>query len=301
MTIYIKYWANGTIELIYIKTGWRKKRYHFLINPQDVAQIISPQGEINYESVTHIIALETPFASEDFYEKVVEISEWLNKPIITSQESFPELRKRGVPVSQLRSIETLEEIFQEIDLVPVRYTKARFDPKNERVKPTEQANSQVFVDEILPETVVGFVGLALRPFQLLTKFFFSAFKRQINPLTILPLTKTKRRERKTNNHQIPERHIFLDCLINRIRVLIPLDSVGKENLPKAILQINPDIVISWDLNLSELFSFPEGPHKLILLDSSYFKEEPTFIPRTFNKHLPFDVILSGKNQWVELT
>ncbi len=300
MTIYLKYWNDGTIEIIYIKSGWRKKRFHFLINPQDVAQVLSLEGEINHESVTHIVALETPFSDEIWFNKVAEISEWLNKPIITYQEHFPVFRSIGVPIGQLRAIETLDGIFQEIDFKPIRYTKMRFDPKNERVEPTIETKKPM-IEDIVPDSIYGFVGIALRPFQFLAKLIFSTFNRKINPLEILPLTKNRKKQKSNLEGDIPEKSILLECTFKETKILLPLDDIGRNRLLDVIQDFNPEILVSWDLNLAELFSFPEGPKKMLLLDSKYFKEEPTFIPRAFNPQLPFDVILSGKNQWVELT
>lgn len=301
MSFYVKYWSDDTIELIYVRSGWRKKRYHFLINPKDVQQILSAEGEINHESVTHIIALKTPSENEYHYEKIAEISEWLNKPIITLQEEFQYFRKVGVPINQLRSFETMEEIFHEIKLYNVKYEKSIFNPENERLEPTAEAKQSPVIEAVVPETIYGFVGFAMRPIQFLTKLIFSTFKKQMDQLQLFPIKKRKEPALESLSDNIPEENIQLLCEISATQILIPLDWVGRANLKKGTEKFEPEITIAVDINLNEVFSYPNGPSKLVLLDSEYNKDEPTFIPKAFNPQLPFDVVLSGLNQWVEVT
>ncbi len=299
MALYVKQWPDGMIEVIFLKSGFRKRRYHFLVNPRDLTQITSVDGDVNYESVSYIVVFETAVSEPDLLDKVLDIAEWINKPVITDHETFDILKGMGMSVRQWRNVETLDEILDEVELAPIHYMKKDFDPENETVKPTR--DSEVDVPYLLSDRLSGYTTIFLAPVRFISKLFLNTFKKPMKTMRKVPLIRKVSTPPEVSMDDIPEKPIYVKFSFSSRSLLVPLDDVGIKYIDKAVSLNKPDFVVLPKSRLQDVFKIPEGPKTVVVLDPDYSLPEPTTIPKAFNAQLNFDVILGAMKEWVELS
>ena len=104
MSLYIRAYEDYSYEIIYTQGKVRKKRIHLLINPGSQITLQgtskSSETEVNIQSLTHILAMETSVIKPDLINRTVKIAEMTNKPIITNKESSDKFREKGLSIAQ---------------------------------------------------------------------------------------------------------------------------------------------------------------------------------------------------------
>ncbi len=303
MTIYVRRYADCSTELVLIQGGFRKKRYHLLINPQNLQLVTDTQEGINPEGVTHIVAVAPLGSTSIFYERLFSIAEMLNKPVIADNETFRRLRELGMPARQLRQLEHLDEIFPALEIEIVNYKKSLFEPQPEALKPTDETKIPTSrkISEPLHLVGISLKKTTIDPLRLLVNKTFNIlllpFRRWIK--VSVPAIRKNRVEEQAEV-SLNEEPIQLLIEFKSKRILIPLLDESSMWLIKSSEQFEPDIAVFTNSDLSIIHSIRFETRHVIILNKENPSEKILRIPRSANPMLTFEITLGGYGDWIEL-
>jgi len=256
--------------------GRRKKtRLHLLVNPSSRVHLpgIKADGiELNIESLTHIITMETSVVNDALLDRTTHLAERTNKPIITNEETAIRFKERGLSVRQLRIIGHQQEVVDDIHIDPV-YMQELSDevrelPKKKRLDP---------VTDLLK--IVN--PLQWKPIKLLTKGLF--------PKSV-----------KEDNIIDPSKPLAFHIeFSNSGSILLPLDKRGIKYINRIIPNLKPKTLILPNQDLAYTKLVNPGVKQVIILNG-VGDEEPIIIPRSHNAYIPHDSVYGSLEVWIEI-
>lgn len=272
MAIYIRTYSDFSYELIFTEGKFKKKRLHLLVNPGSEVKLPSTdrdgQVEINPESITHILTMQTSIIDDDMLHSTIRLAEITNKPIITNKKTSLTLRKFGLSVKQLRLIGFEEEVVEGLSLDPVYQEEIAYHVEPSAIlKPLDRIGN---FGKKLTKSLTG----------NLLKGIIKEEKRDIkidasNPLAVVV---------GVNRNQT---------------ILLPLDDRAVKNLKKIVEAIKPWLAVFPYVDISNTINI-SGSKKVIIMNKDYQSEEIIIVPQSSNPGIDHQTILAGLNAWFEI-
>ncbi|MHA2252159.1 MAG: hypothetical protein ACXAD7_17475 [Candidatus Kariarchaeaceae archaeon] len=278
MPLYIRSYKEFTYEIIYTEGRVKKKRIHVLINPGKSiklrGQAQKHETELNPDSLTHIIAMETSVMNPKMINWTMRIAELTNKPIITNQETSEKFKEKGLSIRQLRLLGYEEEIIDGLHIDPI------YKEELQEVIPKDQNKSVM-------SKITGF-GKTVTD--------------TINPLKWKPLEKFKDTVIPTQPKiEIdPSKPLAIYVLFGRNEsILIPLDRRAIENINILIPNYLPKLVILPETTISDTLNIESGARYLLIVNETHQGDQTIYIPKAFNK-VEHDTIYAAFEEWIEI-
>jgi hypothetical protein len=248
--LYIRTYFDYCYEIIYTEGRVKKKRIHLLINPGKNAKLKGhakkEETEINVESLTHVVAMETSVQDPKIIDRTTKFAEITNKPIITNDETAILFKENGLSIKQLRILGYDEEVIDGLRIDPV-------------------------YSEELPEVVKN----SKRP-SITSKItdIGKIVTDVINPLKWKPVEKIKTTVKNGNPEIDPSKPLAIYITFGKVEtVLVPLDTRAISNINKLIATMNPKIVVLPNLTISDTLSIGEGAKLALVLHETHKLEQ----------------------------
>lgn len=280
MVTYFRSFIDLSFELIFTGGRFKKKRIHLYVNPSKIPRVVSnskSEGpEINPQSITHILAMQTSIPNQEMIQRTKVIAENINKPIITNKKTSLIFRDSGISVKQLRILGFEEEVIDGLLIDPVYMEELN----SESIKSDENASSSI--NPLSIKSIASFgkkLGKTLNPLKFSKPVLQPKEKENIidptNPLAVVIYSSKNK------------------------KILLPLDKRGIKHIKQIINSIQPWLTVLPSKNISETFTI-ENTTKLLFLDDQYDAEELVIIPRSSNPNLTHQTLQGGYNNWFEI-
>lgn len=301
MPHYVRVYPNYSFEFIVISGKWKKKRYHFLINPDqqislDVTQKSDEVASVNPKSLTHIITVENSTNGNQILKKTFDLAELLNKPVIATPIVAEQLRNMGLSVTQIRTIESDNSGIDDLQIKLVYFTLQEFAPELEHVDSEDDSLGKKIVST--PVNLVSkLVTLSFKPLQ-------KTLKPLIKPFNPAKIKMGKYQNPFKKNHKMTEsinreHPMILALIIDKQSFVFPLDAHGSEYLAKSIEVLDVDWIILPDAHVQKTNKYKTEGGRMLLVDTQ-FKGEPIMIPQSRNSFIDHDTVLVPYYEWIDL-
>lgn len=281
MPIYIRTYRDFSYELIHSEGRVKKKRLHILVNPGNLIKLKGQaqklETEVNSESLTHIVAMETSVHDPKMANRTVKLAELTNKPIITNDETAKLFKNKGLSVKQLRILGFAEEIIDGLQIDPVY------------IEELEESS------ELKNDTKLSFYSKVADLGKMMTS--------SINPLKWKSMDKIKGTisEDLVKREVDPSKPLAIFIKFNKFdTVLIPLDERAMKNINRLISNMQPKITILPNSTVSDTLNLDKGSNTILVLNETHLNEQVINIPKTHNPHLPHDTIYGGFEEWIQI-
>lgn len=280
MPIYIRTYSDFSYELIHTEGRVKKKRIHILVNPGNLiklkGQAQKMETEVNSESLTHIVAMETSVNDPKMVNRSVKLAELTNKPIITNDETAKLFKNKGLSVKQLRILGFAEEVIDGLQIDPVYIEELAESVMNN-------------------DTKLSFYSKVTDLGKIMT--------RSINPLKWKSMDKIKGTisEDLVKREVDPSKPLAIFIKLTKFdTVLIPLDERAMKNINRLISNLQPKITILPNSTVSDTLNLEQGSNTVLVLNENHHNEQVINIPKTHNTHLPHDIIYGGFEEWIQI-
>jgi len=275
MTLYIRGYEDYSYEVIFLDGVFKKNRVHILINPGNYIKLPGQGGEsdveINIESLTHILTMETSITNPDIIKRTTYIAERTNKPIITNQETGDKFRTEGLSVKQLRIIGFEEEVVEGIHVDPVYL--------GELPVAVEEENSHSFL-------------------------YIGEMMKMINPLNWKPVQKISDmilpHPKSSQDIDTSKPLAFHIELGSKLNLLLPLDERGVDNINKILPQMHVHTLVVPNKELSYTSEINEPVSNVLLLNRSFSDDQVLIIPKSHNPGIDHDTHYGALEEWIEI-
>ncbi|MFV2015853.1 MAG: hypothetical protein ACC656_10515 [Candidatus Heimdallarchaeota archaeon] len=286
MPMYIRAYEDYSYEIIYTEGKLRKKRIHLLVNPGAKTRIRGPttgnETEVNIQSLTHIVAMETSIVKPQLMKRTIKIAEMTNKPIITNKESSDKFRENGISVKQLRILGFQEEVIDGLFLDPI-YMEELGDTS---LAPVEEQSK----------------GLASIGPKLIK--FTKSVPRRLNPFKWKPVKKITRTITKTENDEIivdPSKPLAIYLRFSKSDdIIMPLDVRAMDHLDELLPQITPKLITLPNVDVSDTLQIKHNARALIVFNKQNKQEKAMIIPKAYNPETKHDTIYAAFEEWVDI-
>ncbi len=272
--------------MIFTEGKVRKKRIHLLINP---GSLINLQGttkksetEVNIQSLTHILSMETSVVKPDLIKRTVKIAELTNKPIITNKESSEKYREKGLSIKQLRLLGFQDEIIDGLYVDPIY---------------KEEIGLR---DHITPEPTASGINTISEKIVDFTK----SVPHRINPLNWKPVKKMKQTLTGSQDDVMKiDAKNPLGAYIKfskGIDVLVPLDTRAIEFINDLVPETTPRLILLPNLDVSDTLTITHRTRALMIFNKEHKQEKALIIPKTYNPDANHDTIYAPFEEWIDI-
>ncbi|MHA2089909.1 MAG: hypothetical protein ACW98K_03545 [Candidatus Kariarchaeaceae archaeon] len=277
MTLYIRVYQDYTYEIIFTEGRVKKKRIHLLINPKSnvilKGQSSSDQTEINIESLTHFVTLNTSTGNLTAIEKTVSLAELTNKPIITNSNTSSTFKDRGISIKQLRIMSGEEEVLDDLRINPVYLDEMT---EIQVQKPSGLTSKIPYLGDLIPNS--------------------------LNPLKWKPINAIKQvilvREKQGIDLSKPLGLFFLFGKYDS--VLLPLEKMATEDINKLVGFYLPKITVFPYREISDTVAIAMGSKTVLIVNEKHSSEQVMHIPKTYNPSVKHDTIYGALEEWILL-
>lgn len=286
MSLYIRAYEDYSYEIIFTQGKVRKKRIHLLINPGNQIKLQgttkNSDTEVNIQSLTHILAMETSVIKPDLIKRTVKIAEMTNKPIITNKESSEKFREKGLSIKQLRLLGFQEEVIDGLYVDPIYKEEIGVTDLN---KTTISPQRFYTVSEKLID-------------------FTKSVPRRLNPLNWKPVKKVKQTITGSEVHEMivdAKNPLALYIRFSKsIDVLIPLDTRAIEFIDDLVPETTPRLILLPNLDVSDTLKINHKTKALLIFNKEHKQEKPLIIPKTYNPDAKHDTIYVPFEEWIDI-
>lgn len=272
--------------MIFTEGKLRKKRIHLLINP---GSLINLQGttkksetEVNIQSLTHILAMETSVVKPDLIKRTVKIAELTNKPIITNKESSEKYREKGLSIKQLRLLGFQDEIIDGLYVDPIY----KEEIVNADLKVQEPSTSGI---NAIGEKIIDFT---------------KSVPQRINPLNWKPVKKMKQTLTGSENEELiidAKNPLGVYIKFSKgIDVLVPLDTRAIKFIDDLVPETTPRLILLPNLDASDTLTITHQAKALMIFNKEHKQEKALIIPKTYNPDAKHDTIYAPFEEWIDI-
>ncbi len=286
MPMYIRAYEDYSYEVIYTEGKLRKKRIHLLVNPGTNTKIQGTtkgsETEVNIQSLTHIVAMETSIVKPQLLKRTIKIAEMTNKPIITNKESSDNFRENGISIKQLRILGFQEEVIDGLFIDPI-YKE-------------ELGEKQL---EPVTEDSKGLASIGYKFFE-----FTKSVPRRLNPFRWKPVKKITQTVIGKDSGEIivdPSKPLAIYLRFSKSDdVIMPLDVRAMDHLDELMPQITPKLIALPNVDVSDTMQINHNARALIVFNRENKQEKALIIPKAYNPDTNHDTIYAPFEEWVDI-
>jgi hypothetical protein len=286
VTLYIRAYEDYSYELIYTEGSIRKKRIHLLVNPGNHVKLQGTakdrETEVNVQSLTHIVAMETSIVKSQLLKRTVKIAELTNKPIITNKESSTKFREKGISVKQLRILGFQEEVIDGLTVDPI-YMEELGDMAQE---PEEKAS-------------FSFSSIGSKMIE-----FTKSVPRKLNPFKWKPVKKITHSITGTENAEFvvdPSNPLAMYVKFSKSDdIIIPLDLRAMDHIDELLPHLTPKLILLPNVDVSDTLEINHKARALLVFNKENKQEKAIVIPKTYNPEAKHDTLYAGFEEWVDI-